>query len=129
MRSPRVMIVFLLLALIAMATPAGAAGPLDGAYVFTLNIPDAGDYQFFLVVLQNNEQLGMSLLDPAFAEWTYGFGTLSAGHVTGTFIYPADGTEYGHFDLQFQEGGIVTGTITLINLDDARLPLSGTKFF
>lgn len=126
MTSRRLLVLLLSLALVAVAGPAGAVGPLDGSYQITVTGEDVEPISLFLVVLQNDKQFGMALLDPTFPFWFYGFGTLDdQNHVTGPIIDPFDGTEYGQFNLRF-EGTTVTGTISQF---DVPFNVSGSKFF
>ena len=128
MTSRRLLVLLLLLALVAVAGPAWAVGPLDGSYEINVTGEEVAPFKQYLVVLQNGNQFGMALLDPEFAVWYYGFGTLDdQQRVTGPVLDPAfpEDPQAGHFDLRFQDG-TVTGTITFF---DFPFSVSGGKFF
>jgi hypothetical protein len=130
MTSRRLLVLLLLLALVAVAGPAWAVGPLDGSYEINVTGEEVTPFKQYLVVLQNGNQFGMALLEPEFGLFYYGFGTLDdQQHVTGPILdasYPEDPV-VGQFDLRFFQDGTVTGTIT--NLFEPPFSVSGGKFF
>jgi hypothetical protein len=133
MRSSRFATALLVLARLAVATAAGAVGPLDGSYQVSVPIPGYDPLTWYIVVLQNDAQspnFGFALLEPEFGIWLYGFGQLSAqNHTTGPIIDPFDHSEIGQFNLQFGNGS-VNGTITLpMFLIDDPVSVSGIRFF
>jgi hypothetical protein len=127
MGSLRVATVLLVVALLAVAAPGWAVGPLDGSYQVSLTVPESEPLTWYVVVIQNGNNFGFALLDPE-GFWVYGSGTLSPeNRVTGPIIDPFYNEEYGQFELQFFPGGSVSGTIAIAG--EAPVPLSGGKFF
>jgi hypothetical protein len=125
MKSPRFWAMLILLVLVAMSGPVGAAGPLDAVYSVTLTFETGQSFLMFLVAIQNDTQIGFALLDPDIPDWYYGFGALDAQQrMTGLLFY-GDSTEVGQFDLRFQSGTVM-GTVTIFEFP---LTASGGKFF
>jgi hypothetical protein len=124
MKSSRLWAMLILLVLVAMSGPVGAAGPLDAVYSVTLTF-ETQSFTMFLVAIQNDTQIGFALLDPDIPDWYYGFGALDAQQrMTGLLFY-GDSTEVGRFDLRFQPGTVM-GTVTILEFP---LTASGGKFF
>lgn len=115
----------LLLALLAVAAPARAAGAFDGAYAVTQATAGMEPFQIFVVVLQNGGQVGLALLDPLTYEWTYGFGSFtSTSQVEGTMFFPG-GADYATFTVAFS-GSSLTGSLTQAGIV---FTLTGNRFF
>jgi hypothetical protein len=125
MTPSRSLVALVLLAVVGLALPATAAGPLDGAYALTASSAGAAGNDLFMVVLQNDSTLVILVLDPLDSSWTFGVGTLDADQqVAGTLNF-GDSLGAGTFQIRFQ-GGTVTGTITLYEFAQS---VTGTKLF
>jgi len=94
-----------ILTLLAVAAPALAVGPQDGAYAVVESAPGSSNLQTTLVVLQEGTALGLALLFPE-GFWVYGSGTLSPSNQIQGTLFQADGTAYGSFNLSIADGHV-----------------------
>ena len=125
MTARRSLVALVALAAIGLASPAIAAGPLDGAYALTGGGGTTATVNMFMVVLQNDTTVVVVVLDPLDSSWTFGSGQLNANQqVQGTLFF-GDVFEAGQFQVRFQ-GSSVTATITLYEFPVA---FTGTKIF
>ena len=120
----------LLLALVLACLPslALAAGPRDGSY--RVDVTEAGPYQQptrvrYVVVIQNDAQIGFALLAAEGGPWRYGAGTISGDQASGT-LFAHDGTAYGTFSLTITQDGQLAG---VMYEGSAYLYLGGERFF
>lgn len=119
----------LLLALVLACLPslALAAGPRDGSY--RVEVTEPTPYQQglidYLVVIQNETQIGFALLHAEGGPWRYGAGVLDGDHATGD-LFLHSGAPYGTFRLTITEGGQLAGTM----YEGATLRyVNGARFF
>jgi hypothetical protein len=125
MTPSRSLTALVLLAVVGLALPAAAAGPLDGAYAVTASSAGAAGNDLFMVVLQNDSTIVILVLDPLDSSWTFGVGTLDANQQVEGALNFGDFLAAGTFQVQFQ-GATVTGTITLYEFPQS---ITGTKIF
>jgi len=100
-----------------------AAGPFDGAYS-VVETSSNGQFQDYVVVLQNGAQIVLAILHPDVGSWFYGIGTLNGNTVSGTLFQP-NGTNFGNFNVTLGADGSLSGTLTdtvlTLNLNGARI--------
>jgi hypothetical protein len=119
----------LLLALVLACLPslALAAGPRDGSY--RVEVAEVGPYQEphirYVVVIQNDSQIGFALLGAEGGPWRYGAGTISGDQAAGT-LFVHDGTAYGTFNLTITGDGQLSGAIYE---GSSYLYVAGARFF
>ena len=114
-----------MVAAIGLASPAIAAGPLDGAYALTGGGGGTATVTMFMAVLQTDNTVVVVVLDPQDSSWTFGSGTLNANQQVDGVLFFGDVFEAGSFQVRFQ-GASVTATITLYEFAVA---FTGTKIF
>lgn len=97
------------LVLLAMAAPAFAVGPLDGAYQISQTAAGLPPLVSYVVIIQTDADIALALLFPE-GFWVYGWTVLIDEHVIQAALLNPDGTAYGSVALTIVNGH-VTGTI------------------
>jgi hypothetical protein len=129
MMTPRLLAALVLLVCLAITGAAQAVGPLDGVYALTASDGEGTTpYALHLVVIQNGDQVGIAFLDPDYADYHYGFGTLDAEQRLQGALFFADGSQVGTFSLRFV-GARAEGSQALSYGEGYTSTLSGPKVF
>jgi hypothetical protein len=98
-----------ILLLLAASAPAFAVGPLDGAYQILETSPGLQSLTSFLVIIQNDADIGLALLFPE-GFWVFGSAQLVGGTSIQATLFDTAGLQYGSINVTIVDGR-VTGSI------------------